>query len=228
MNKLLLFCVASFAASVAQADIYTWVDAQGVRHYSDSAAHGGAKRANLSGLQSADGNPQALEQLRAMSPSANAGSRAESADSRLPRILRPQSEETFRDAQGIVPVSVTIGGADGLRDGEQITYYLDGSPIPQSPTDQTTLQLGNVPRGSHTLSAALLYQGREIRRTEPVTFYMQPPSAISPLNANQGGGASDSETPSGSVAAPPAGNSSGAPAAPRFNTTTGSAGQPPS
>ena len=228
MNKLLVFLGVALAAGTAQADIYTWVDAQGVRHYSDSAAHGGAKRANLPGLQQADGNPRALEQLRSVSRAYSTDSPQNDTDARAPQILRPEPEETFRDGQGIVPVSVTIGGADGLRSGEQITYYLDGSPIPQSPTDQTQLQLGNVPRGAHTLSAALIYQGQEIRRTAPVTFYMQPPSAISPLNANQGGGTSNSETPSGSAAAPPAGNSAGAPAAPRFNTTTGAAGQPPS
>lgn len=228
MNKLLVFLGVAIVAGSASAEIYTWVDAQGVRHYSDSASQGGARRADLPGLQNADGNPQALEQLRAVAEATNRRSGPESADSRSPQMLRPESEETFRDAQGIVPVAVTIGGADGLRDGEQITYYLDGSPIPESPTDQTQLQLGNVPRGAHTLSAALLYQGREIRRTAPVTFYMQPPSAISPLNTNQGGDTPSSDTPSGTVAAPPAGNSGGAPAAPRFNTTTGAAGQPPS
>lgn len=225
--KTLLLCLSLFlVATAAQADIYTWVDAQGVRHYSDSAAQDGARRANLPGLQSVEGNPQALRQLQARAANNDSDSPA-GGDSRTPQIVSPEPEQTFRDGRGIVPVSVLIGGAAGLRNGEQVTYYLDGSPIPQSPTDQTQLQLGNVPRGAHTLSAALLYEGTELGRTAPVTFYMQPPSAISPLNAGQGGdGGGNADTPPGGTSAPAAGNSAGAPAAPRFNTSTGAA--PPS
>jgi len=229
MNKLFL-CLALFvAATLAHAEIFTWVDAQGVRHYSDSATQSGANRADLPGLQRAEGNPQAAEQLRARAAANRERLANATRGSRTPVIVSPESEQTFHGGQGIVPVAILIGGAAALRDGEQITYYLDGSPIPQSPTQRTQLQLGNVPRGSHTLSAALLYEGSEIGRTSPVSFYMQPPSAISPLNAGQGGSDSgDTETPSGTNAAPPAGNSAGAPGAPRFNTTSGAAGTPPS
>lgn len=228
MNKCRLFLLTlamllwSFAAG---AEIYTWVDAQGVRHYSDNARHD-AKRANLPGIQSVEGNPQAMEQLRARAQANRSDDSA--TDSRLPRLQRPESQETFRDAQGIVPVSLTIGGSTELRDGEQITYYLDGSPIPQSPTNETQLQLGNVQRGAHTLSAALLFRGREIRRTAPVTFYMKPPSAISPLNRQNAEGGSAGERPPGATVAPPAGNAAGVPAAPRFNTTPAGGERPPS
>lgn len=213
------------ASSTAQADIYTWVDAQGVRHYSDSPVASGAKRANLPGLQTVDGNPDALQQLQAAADRAR--SKTNSAESRMPRLLSPEPEQTFRDARGIVPVSVAISGSSELRDGEQITYYLDGSPIPQSPTDDTQLSLGNVPRGTHTLSAALLYQGTEIRRTEPVTFYMKPPSAISPLNSNQNASDDGSDSPGTTTSAPPAGNVGGAPSTPKLNTNTNAA-RPPS
>lgn len=229
MNRFFVCLGLLLAATLAHAEIFTWVDAQGVRHYSDSATQGSAERADLPGLQNVEGNPKALEQLRARAAANRERSGKTAQGARTPEIVSPESEQTFRDGQGIVPVAVLIGGASQLRDGEQVTYYLDGSPIPQSPTERTQLQLGNVPRGSHTLSAALLYEGSEIGRTAPVTFYMQPPSAISPLNAGQGGSNSgDTDTPSGTNAAPPAGNSAGAPAAPRFNTTSGAAGTPPS
>ena len=213
MPLLLLFA----AVGSAQADVYTWVDAQGVRHYSDSAAGNGAKRANLPGLQSVDGNPDALQQLQAASDRARA--KKQTASSRMPELISPEPEQTFRDARGIVPVSVSISGTRALRDGEQITYYLDGSPIPQSPTDATQLELGNVPRGMHTLSAALLYQGTEIRRTDPVTFYMKPPSAISPVNNNQNTDGDSGESSGTTTAAPSAGNVGGAPGTPKLNTT---------
>lgn len=225
-TSIALLLLALAAVGTAQADIYTWVDAQGVRHYSDSAKSQGAKRANLPGLQTVDGNPDALQELQAASDRAR--SRKNNAESRMPTLVSPEPEQTFRDARGIVPVSVEISGSPELRDGEQITYYLDGSPIPQSPTDDTQLSLGNVPRGTHTLSAALLYQGTELRRTEPVTFYMKPPSAISPLNSGQnaGGDAGNSDSPGTSTAAPAAGNVGGAPSTPRLNTGGGLAAPP--
>lgn len=211
----------------AQAEIYTWVDAQGVRHYSDSPTSSQARPADLPGIQRADGNPDALARLQAQvqqgmttdDPPAAAG--AGSPQSRIPDLVEPLAESTFRDARGIVPVAVNINGTPTLSPGEQITYYLDGSPIPQSPSDQTQLQLGNVPRGAHTLSAALLFRGREIRRTAPVTFYMQPPSAISPLNGSPG-----SDAIPGTGLASPAGNTMGVPAAPRTNSGSANAAPP--
>ncbi|WP_353247875.1 DUF4124 domain-containing protein [Salinisphaera sp. T31B1] len=221
--KAVIVLVLLCTAMAAHAEIYTWVDAQGVRHYSDSAATRQAKPADLPGLQNVDGDPDALERLRRQEQAISNGLESTpsgAVDSRTPVLVEPQSEATFRDARGLVPVTLTIGGASDLRAGEQITYYLDGSPIPQSPTEQTQLQLGNVARGSHTLSAALLYQGREIRRTPPVTFYMQPPAAISPLNSD----AADGDSVPGAATAPAAGNTGGAPAAPRLNNSaTGSA-----
>lgn len=217
MKTLLLLLVSAFAlwAGAAQADIYTWVDASGVRHYSDSPRDSRAKRADLPGIQSVEGNLDALQQLQDQAR-ANQATATDAPDSRTPSLTEPAAGTTFRDARGIVPVTVTIGGSTELRSGEQITYYLDGSPIPESPTDRTRLELGNVPRGTHTLSAALLYQGRELRRTAPVTFYMQPPSAISPLNPGQGGDDNGADGPAGVPTAPAAGNTGGAPAAPRF------------
>lgn len=230
MNKALLCRMSAILlclALPAHAEIYTWIDSQGVRHYSDSPSSGQARPADLPGIQRADGNPDALARLQAQVAQQNAAQDATAASaagmpqSRIPDLVEPEAEATFRDARGIVPVSVTINGAATLGPGEQITYYLDGSPIPQSPSDQTQLQLGNVARGTHTLSAALLYQGREIRRTEPVTFYMQPPSAISPLNGNPG-----TDTVPGTAIAAPAGNATGVPAAPRINSGAANAAPP--
>lgn len=225
MKKCCVLILLLCAVSAAQAQVFTWVDAQGVRHYSDSAPASGAKRAKLPGLQKADGNPEALDQLRERAASQRASEARSTSGSRTPTIVSPQPEQTFRGGERVLPVSIRIGGAAALRDGEQITYYLDGSPIPQSPIAQTQLELGNVPRGAHTLSAALLYDGKEVGRSAPVTFYMKPPSAISPLNSNPDG-SNAGDTPAGTTAVAPAGNSPGAPSTPRFNNITGAASTP--
>ncbi|WP_123632362.1 DUF4124 domain-containing protein [Salinisphaera orenii] len=225
MRMLATVVVAVLCATgAAHADIYTWVGADGVRHYSDTPDSSRAERADLPGIQNVEGDPDALQRLQDEFQAGRA--RGEPPDSRRPELVRPEAGRTFRNARGVVPIALTIGGGADLRDGEQITYYLDGSPIPESPTDETRLELANVARGTHTLSAALLYEGRELRRTEPVTFYVQPPAAISPLNpdSQNGGGDDRGENLDGVATAPPAGNADGAPAAPRF--TPGSGGAP--
>lgn len=226
-------CLWLAGAGAAQAAIYTWVDAKGVLHYSDSASSANAKRADLPGLQASEGNADALSELQAEAQRASVAANGPAdgpANRGVPRsavFTQPTEGQTIRDAQGQVPLTLTVDGSSTLQPGEQIMYYLDGSPIPNGPSTLTQLTLGNVPRGAHTISAAMLYRGRELRRTSPLTFYMDQPSAISPLNAGQGGGNANPGGVGGSTVAPPAGNASGATAAPRFNTTSTAAGAAP-
>ncbi len=217
MNRALLLLILGLLGSVlaAHAEIYTWVDAQGVRHYSDRAAGPQARAADLPGIQTVEGSDAA--------PAAkndNAVSARQPQQSRSPELLQPQPQDTIRSAQGVVPIEVSIGD-DGLRSGEQVVYYLDGAPVAESPTEALQFQLGGVPRGAHTLSVALLYQGRELRRTDAVTFYMDQPAAITPLNQTAPN-APDNQ-PQGAATATPAPNVPGVPAAPRFNVQTGAA-----
>lgn len=208
-TRVLSGLILLLAACSAQAAIYTWVDAQGVRHYSDNAAAPNAKPAQLPGLQAADGNADALRQLQAEA-SAAANTSTNTGDPRAAAFTQPTDGQTFRDAQGQVPVALTIGGTSALQAGEQITYYLDNKPIPQMPTTRTRLTLAKVPRGRHTISAALLYRGHEIKRTTPLTFYMQPPSAISPLHTRQSGAEQGESQIQGANVATPAGNANSA------------------
>lgn len=225
MNKRLL-CgwVLLMAAGSAQAAVYTWVDAQGTRHYSDHAATANAEQARLPGLQSADGNADALRNLQAQAARAAASKPTNAGDPRALAFTQPEAGQTLRNTQGQVPVALTIAGTSSLKPGEKITYYLDGNAIPDMPTTQTQLTLAEVQRGSHTLSAALLYRGREIKRTSPLTFYMRPPLAISPSQTGQSGGDDGPDPIPGAATAPPAGNANGAMAAPGFQSSSAAAG----
>jgi hypothetical protein len=228
MNRgtwLLLFTLA--LAGVARAQIYTWVDGDGVRHFSDVAASRHAKPAHLPGLQRV-GTGNGRKQAQTQQPvRARLATGATPIAFPKPDIIRPKDGATIRDNQGTVPVALTLAGRSQLPSGEQITYYLDGRPIPKSPTKLTSLKLTGVNRGTHHLRAALLYHGHEVRRSPPLTFYMRRPTAISPLNAGQGGGRPTAQNPLGAPVVPPAGNVAGAPAAPRFVTTSTKAGTAP-
>lgn len=222
-TNVLSALILLFAAGSAQAAIYTWVDPQGVRHYSDNASTPTARQAQLPGLQAADGNADALRELQAQADSAAADTSANTGDPRAVVFTQPSDGQTLRNTQAQVSVALTIGGTSALKDGEQITYYLDGKPIPDMPTTQTRLTLAQVRRGTHTISAALSYRGREIKRTTPLTFHMQPPSAISPLSTGQTGSDQDDGQVPGAAVAPSAGNATGVMAAPRLGSSTAGA-----
>lgn len=225
MNRRVLFgLILLIVAGSAPAAIYTWVDAQGTRHYSDHAAADNAEQAQLPGLQAADGNADALRELQAQAASAAADRPTNTGDPRALAFTQPEAGQTLRNTQGQVPVALTIGDTSALKSGEKITYSLDGKAIPDMPTTQTRLTLSRVQRGTHTLSAALLYRGREIQRTQPLIFHMRAPSAVSPLQTGQSGGDDGQGDVPGAAVAPPAGNANGAMAAPGFQSNSGAAG----
>ncbi len=226
MHRILVFLLLTpTLAGLARAQIYTWVDSHGVHHFSDIAASPHARPAHLSGLQWVEGHT--LKQPPGpRTAGGNHSAQGAAASFRKPVITQPKDGATIRSGQGKLPITLKLGGRSQLRSGEQLTYYLDGQPIPKSPTTRTSLQLVGVVRGTHHLSVALLYRGHEIRRSAPLTFYMKRPAAISPLNVGQGQ-TSNVQNPLGVPVATPAGEVAGAPAAPRFNTTSASAGAAP-
>lgn len=191
--------------ALAAAQVYRWVDDDGVVHYSDQPAGGGAERAELPSLQMAD---------PVESTGGEDGNRPRPGPAPGLTLMRPAPEATFRDARGLIPVSVALDGP--LTPDQSLVYYLDGQAVGGSPTRKTSLQLEGVSRGPHRLAVALMRGDREIARTGPVTVYMQPPSAIGPTS---GRGSDDGEPPPGGApASPPSGPAGGAPSAPRLNS----------
>lgn len=216
MAWLLLFSLP------AGAEIYKWVDAQGTTHYSDKPVRN-AKKADLPGLQGLDQQKTQNVDLFNGVGSGNASSTNQSENPSGPpsiALTRPLSGETFRDGRGLVATQVAV--SPELSAEQALIYYLDGTATPVSPTQNTAIQLEGVPRGEHQISVAVVSAGKEIVRSPPVVFYMQPPAAISPLN--QSAPRPNDQRPTGAATATPSTRSPGSPAAPRFGTQSGPAG----
>lgn len=150
--------------AAAQAEVYTWVDAQGVRHYSNSPA---AKKAHTVDLWVGQQKP---------SGETKDGSATAAADveQRL-TILRPNAGATLKSAKGLVGVSIAVAG--GLGADEKLVYYLDGQTVAESPTRARQFQLLGLAPGPHALQVVLKANGRETGRTQPIAFTVKIVSA---------------------------------------------------
>lgn len=168
---LLLLLFACAVWSVVQAAVYTWVDDQGVRHYSDQPVAQQAETVDLNTSRSASEQP-VQKQTR---------SGAAATTPQRMTILRPQSGASLDSAEGLVAVAVNIDG--GLGANEQLMYYLDGQTVANSPTQALQFKLMGLPAGPHALQVALLIGGQEASRSDPIAFTVQ----LVPATAKQPG-----------------------------------------
>lgn len=175
-----ILAAASLAAAVpAQATIYTWTDAQGVTHYSDTSHPPGAKPAGITQAPASNGGGAATG-------ASGAPRNAPAGDARALHVVSPQPGQVFENTPGQVPISVIVGNTNdkaGLDDGESLRYRLDGAPIGQGPSQQTRLTVSNVAAGTHTLRVTLLYRGHAVQHSAPISFRVKRGSSGSPSTA---------------------------------------------
>ncbi|ROH93158.1 DUF4124 domain-containing protein [Stagnimonas aquatica] len=160
----------------AKDEIYRWVDANGVIHYGSQPPSKDAKPATLPEIQTyRSGRPPLVNAPSVSAAATAATTTTQVADYQL-RITAPVADETFRDPQGLVPVSLALSPA--LPDGGGYIYYLDGLAQNKKPWQAANYTLTEVERGEHRLSAAVVDKdGRELVRSGAVRIYQMPPVA---------------------------------------------------
>jgi hypothetical protein len=159
---LLIACLYALPAS---AEVFTYVDAQGNRVFTDQPKPGNAKRVPL-----ATGN-------RMPATAAAPGIAKHLAEKQplfrydLLRVLVPEPDATVRSTAGEIIVSVT--SEPGLQRGHRYRLLLDGQPTAE-PGLSPVFALSNIDRGTHQLSVEILdEQGRTVERTANQPFHMQ-------------------------------------------------------
>ncbi|MGE8191162.1 DUF4124 domain-containing protein [Pseudomonas sp. NPDC086278] len=158
--------VACFVALPAMAEVFTYVDAQGNRVYTDQPASGKAKRVPIATSNRMPANPTAT------APFIAAQKNEEPALFRydMLRVLVPEPDATIRSSAGELIVSVT--SEPGLQRGHRYRLLLDGQPTAE-PGPSPVFALSNIDRGSHNLSVEILdEQGRIVERTANQPFHM--------------------------------------------------------
>lgn len=173
--RLPLLLIAMLWTSVHAAEgVWTWVDGNGVRHYADRPVPGAVQvdvktqpRSEAAAAPAATG-PRAAPQPGPPPP-----------PYRLIEIWSPAAEETITNTGGVVPVRVRIDPV--LRPRHTLAIYLDGQKIED--LDPATLQaeLQNVPRGTHSLVAAVFDDaGKPVQQGQQVVFYVRQESVAQP------------------------------------------------
>jgi hypothetical protein len=175
MGKWLIVLPMLYATALAADPAWTWVDANGRRHFSDRPVEG-ATRVELSGAQGFTTNRPEPAPSTAATPSSTT---AAVPGYRSFTITSPTNEETLWNIEAILNVQLAID--PGLQAGHRIDAYLDGQRVViAAPGPQFTVN--EVFRGMHTLYAVIRDSGgRELRRSPNVTFMVQQTSL---LNAN--------------------------------------------
>ena len=171
---LLLFGVA------ASAQVYKWIDADGIVHYSDQPAPG-AERIDLPSRPSTAVPAAQRQRTATAAPSAATGSRSATQVAAPFTYLSlsfsaPVAEETLWNIGGVLNVSISLQPA--LRSGDKLTLYFDGEA---REIRTTSFQLEEVWRGEHNLQAEVVdADGKLMIRSEPMRFYVQQTSIAKP------------------------------------------------
>ncbi len=172
-----MLLVLLLAASALPAQVYRWVDEDGIVHYSDTPQPGAEE------IYLPESNPPppaaAFESLRRRSPPASSAATAEQQQPFAYETLQfvaPAPEETLWNIAGQLTVRLDV--QPELQPGHQVRLYFDGQA---QPAGGLTVGLQEVWRGAHNLQAEILdAQGRLMIRSDPIRFYVQQTTILTP------------------------------------------------
>lgn len=173
----MFYAVASFGATV-----WTWVDENGQRHFSDRPVPG-AREIELRDAQTFSSPTPSARQPAASALTDSSGETGEpSRPYSVFNVVSPSQQETLWNIEGTLDVQVEL--EPPLQPGHHLDVYLDGQRVSLGATgNQFTVP--EVYRGLHTMQAVVAdSNGDEVLRSLAVTFMVQQTSLLNPNNPN--------------------------------------------
>ena len=171
--KILSILLMTIVAGLAQAELFKWKDAEGNIIYSDQPPPGQNKT-------DAKVEQEALPQIISVPAENTVGSntsrspKSQKAQNKVKTLVitEPKHDEAIRENSGNVSISVRVDPANFAENGSILAIYMDGNEVAKGP--ETTVQLLNVDRGTHTLKVELINSaGNVILATRPTVFHLQ-------------------------------------------------------
>lgn len=172
---LVLASLSILAATAATAEVYRWVDEDGVIHYSDTP-HPGAEEIVLPDAPSATPPARPFGAAQRTLPTNGDEPSPAGFDYQSLSVVQPAPEETLWNIEGQLTVRVNLQPA--LRPGDRVRVYFDGEP---RDVPDLQFELQEVYRGTHNLQVEIVDEaGQLMIRSEPVRFHVQQTSIVNP------------------------------------------------
>ncbi len=164
----------SVALALGGAEVYRWVDADGVTHYSDRPQEGAERLV----IEAAPG-------IRVAPPAKASARPGVDEQGYLPyravNVASPAQDEVLWNIEGQLDVAVTVDPP--LQAGHTLQLYLDGQPAAMLGPGTSQTRLSAVYRGAHTLEAEVLDPaGASLLRSPPTSFSVRQTSIQNPVN----------------------------------------------
>ena len=157
-------------ASTASAELFKWIDQDGVIHYSDKRPGETASQQQLSGY---------LSRLENKKP---ASEEDKNNNYSTFTIMQPKNDSTIRKADANMDIMVQIDPP--LTEKHYLQIYLDGLEVGEK-TKSTELTLQKMKKGLHRLQARIVdMDGQTISTTEEISFQFRKPVDLSRIAPN--------------------------------------------
>jgi hypothetical protein len=174
MRKWLILLSALSGTSASAAPAWTWVDAEGTRHYSDRPVPG-AQQVELVGAQ---GFGTSARASRARADGQDGTPGVPGAAYQSIEVVSPAEQETLWNIGTNLPVQVRFQPA--LQPGHRYDLLFDGQRRNVN-TAAARVTLPDVFRGEHTLQVVVIDSaGTEIMRSPARVFFVQQTSTQNP------------------------------------------------
>lgn len=172
---LLAFAASGLSGTASSAEVWKWVDAKGITHYSDQPVPGAVR------IEVRAGN---ISEARSAAPPSNAAdsdspSQSEQGAYTTFQIVRPTNDQNIINTGGQVDVEIRI--APPLVAAHRLNLYLDGRLVTGFPRNTVVYALTAVPRGTHSVNAVVAdAAGNTIQESPSVTFNVRQESIAQP------------------------------------------------
>ncbi len=162
------------ATALAATTVYTWVDEQGVTHYSDQP-HPGATKMSVQGVPTYTAPP--------VSRQTTAPKQQKPVAREECSIQSPSDQQMLMNAWS---VSGQVRLPANIDQGDRVILLLDGKVLPGAANSSGAFTISQIDRGSHTLAAQVQSpSGSVICEAPAITFFVHQPSDQAPNSANR-------------------------------------------
>lgn len=180
MVKLLILLLAGVLLfNSVKAELFKWKDEQGNTIYSDQPPSGDGRQPAI--IKKEQLPPIVTVPAIDVNKSDNAAGLKSDAEASYQSIAisDPGHDAEVRENAGNVSISVQVEPYVFNERGDTVVIYMDGKEISRG--SQTSVQLQNVDRGTHTLRAEVLNRaGQVLTASETTVFHLKRFSAITP------------------------------------------------